>query len=243
MAVAGGSSTSTTDNESINATLTTGPGTYYIHVFGANTGSTYDLWWDDVPPVSDDPYEENDNFAAAWNFSDDPVLGMAEGIWLDAYGGWLGVQKDIDWYRIEVSAADLIAGTPADLNVLINCTFMHSAGNIDIELVNSTGAVVASSTSLNDNENIDFIVATSGTYYIRVYGSNAGNLYNLWWNDVPPPTTTTSTTTTKDDDCGCSPRQTNTPTLGNVFGTILSWLPLMLLLLLRNRQRKAAEYR
>ena len=42
----------------------------------------------------------------------------------------------------------------------------------------------------------------------------------------------------QDGGCGCSLQQTDTPTLGNVFGTILSWLPLMLLLLLRNRQRR-----
>jgi len=42
---------SNTDNEFIDYVVS-GPGTFYIKVYHGNTGNTYDLWWDDVPPFA-----------------------------------------------------------------------------------------------------------------------------------------------------------------------------------------------
>ena len=44
--------------------------------------------------------------------------------------------------------------------------------------------MLASSTSTSNNESIDFVVPIAGTYYIKVYGSNMANQYNIWWDDV-----------------------------------------------------------
>ena len=220
---------SNTDNEIINIAFP-GPDTYYIRVYGDNMGNAYDLtWWDNVPlTAGDDLYEPNDIMADAWDFS------LGEGAWLSAYGGVLGVQLDDDWYQINVRGGLQ--------NVVIDCVFDPWDGDIDIELVDVNGVVIASSNSSTvfiDNENIDVIVDGPGTYYIRVYYSYYGYVdggneeYDLRWKGLPGGGGDGGS-----DDCGCSPRQTGTPTLGNVFGTILSWLPLMLLLLLRNRQRK-----
>ena len=164
----------------------------------------------------------------AWDFS------LGEGEWLSAYGGVVGVQLDDDWYQINVTA-----GLE---NVVIDCVFDPFDGNIDIELVGGNGVVIASSKSstlFTNNENIDIIVGGPGTYYIRVYYAYFGDVdggfeqYDLRWKGL-------SGGSGGDDDsnCGCYPQQADLPTLGSIFGTILSWFPLMLLLLLRNRNMR-----
>ena len=45
--------------------------------------------------------------------------------------------------------------------------------------------LIASSCSETDNEYIDVYVPNNGTYYISISGGNAGNTYDLWWDDVP----------------------------------------------------------
>ncbi|MEW5795225.1 MAG: PPC domain-containing protein, partial [Candidatus Zixiibacteriota bacterium] len=141
-----------------------GPGTYYIRVHYDNECNAYQLWWDDVSGCCDDQYEENDTRATC--------TPLSEGTWITAK------QADDDWYCIDV--------TPGYERVLIDCRFSHAEGDIDIRLVNSGGAVLASSRSTDDNEYIDFTVSTSGVYYIQVFYGNRCNRYNLWWDDVAP---------------------------------------------------------
>ena len=112
----------------------------------------------------DDGYEENDTRATAYDWS------SGEGIPIFAQ------QDDDDWYRISLSA----------LRVLVNCRFTHAEGDIDIQLVNSSGTVVAQSTSNTDNEHIDFIAPSFDIYYIRVYMGDQCNRYRLSWDDVGP---------------------------------------------------------
>lgn len=121
--------------------------------------------------IDDDFYEENDARASAYLFS--------EGTWLNSISGY-GIQSDQDWYRIYIS--------PNFHRVLIDLRFTHAQGNIDLALFNSSGGLVATVFSLTDNEYLDYIApSTGGTYYILVSGSDAGNSYNLWWDDVRPP--------------------------------------------------------
>lgn len=122
--------------------------------------------------TSDDAYEENDTRATAYDLSGD------EQTWLSTISG-LGIQADDDWYEIYVSSGYE--------NVLIDCQFTDSDGDIDIQLVNSSGTVLDESDSTSDDEYIDYVVPSSGTYYIRVHYGDAGNSYNLWWDDVQPP--------------------------------------------------------
>ena len=233
-------SDSTADNETIDFPVAA-PGTYYIQVKGGsgvfdNNGNTYDLWWDDVPPGSDDPYEVNNTFATAW------ATPLVKEQLLSSFGGWEGIQLDDDWYQIIVTAGNE--------RVEIDCSSASTAGDINIQLVDSTGAVVATSDTITNNEYIDFVVIGPSTYFVRVYGTDLGTVYDLWWEDDTPAssTSTPTTTTNDDDDCGCSPQQAGIPALGSVIGTILSWFPLMLLLLLRKRHmhrhrlKRAAEH-
>ena len=177
---------------------------------------------------------------------------MGEGQWLSAYGASVlglpvpttlpaigiataptsGIQWDADYYKIDVRSGFR--------DVTIDCRFIHALGDINIQLLDRNGLFVALSDSTSDNEIIiDFTVPAPGAYYIYVYSAgNLGNTYDLMWSlstTTPPPPPPTPTTP---DDGGCSAPQAGMPTLETVFGTILSWFPLMLLLLLRNRQRE-----
>ncbi len=127
-------------------------------------------------PYGDDYYEENDTLATAYY----PGSNW-EQIWLCDMDG-CGVQGDEDWYEIYVS--------PGYERVQIDLRFSHAEGDIDVCLYNSSGTSLACSTSTTDNEYINYVVPSGGMYYyIRVYRNNAGNAYDLWWDDlyVPPP--------------------------------------------------------
>jgi hypothetical protein len=158
-------STSATDDEFIDHEVP-GPGTYYIRVYGQDAGNPYDLWWDDRQ--EDDAYEENDTLATAWH----PGTNW-ENTWLFDLGG-LGIQADEDWYRIDVGSD----------HVQVDVQFTDADGDIDVCLVDESGGQLACSVSTTDNEFIDHVVPGPGTYYIRVYFDDAGNTYDLWWDDL-----------------------------------------------------------
>ncbi len=154
------------------------PGTYYVLVdeFGNNDEiPSYEIRFDAVSVGSgDDAYEENDSRAQAW------YGGFNwENTWLSGIDG-LGLQSDEDWYRIDVD--------PGSERVVIDCEFSHAQGDIDIEIVNSAGDVVGFSEGTIDDEHIDTVVAGPGIYYIVAYYGNAGNSYDLWWDDLVPST-------------------------------------------------------
>ena len=97
--------------------------------------------------------------------------------WSSGEGTWINaVQDDDDWYQIAVSSGVL--------RVLVDCRFTDADGDVDIQLENASGTVLATSNSTTDNEYIDYCVPSSGTYYIRVYYGDACNDYQLWWDDV-----------------------------------------------------------
>jgi hypothetical protein len=159
-------SSSASDDEFIDYVGLFG-GTYYIRVYKGNAGNTYDLWWDDV---REDSYEENDTLATAWH----PGNNWKRK-WLSSIDGF-GAQADDDWYQIDVD--------PGSERVKVKCQFTHAEGDIDMELYDSIGTLLAESSSVNDNEIIDYTVSNSGTYYVRLFYGNTGNSYDLWWDDL-----------------------------------------------------------
>jgi len=103
----------------------------------------------------DDNYEQNDTLGTAYD------LSSKETQWLSTIDGY-GFQGDDDWYKIYV--------TSGFQRVLIDARFTDSEGDIDIRLYNSSGTYLAGSTSITNNEYIDYIVPAGGTYYyIKVY--------------------------------------------------------------------------
>ncbi|MCG3141137.1 MAG: Hercynine oxygenase [Anaerolineae bacterium] len=146
---------------------------------------------------ADDYYEQNDTQSAAHDLSDRPDQWLYFG---RAY------QFDDDWYRIRVASS-------SNRRVYIQCNFTHSKGDIDIQLLDSSGNVLASSTSSSDDENIDQIVPSTGYYYIRAYFDNDGNSYNIYWNTYSSPTPPSKAT---------SPSPSNGAT-GQSINTDVSW--------------------
>lgn len=132
-----------------------------------------DLVTDDLPVPLDDNYEENDTQATAYNLSSN------EQTWLSNLNG-LGVANDSDWYQIYVDSGFE--------NLVVDLQFTHADSDIDLRVYDTFGNVVASATSGSDNEYLDTILASAGTYYLEVYPySGSGNTYDLWWDDLPAP--------------------------------------------------------
>lgn len=122
----------------------------------------------------EDNYEENDDIYSAYD------IRTLEALWLSSHNG-NGTQWDDDWYIIFLD--------PGEERLRVELLFSHSAGNIDIEvyrLVDSSYSKVAGSYSMNDNEYLELDIFPSGDYYLRVNGSNQGNTYDLWWEDLMP---------------------------------------------------------
>jgi hypothetical protein len=148
-------------------------GTYYIQLHYGDNGSEYDLWWGtftqaELNAITEDAYEANNAQGAAYVLPSDQI-------WLGDVAG-LGTQTDDDWFEITIEENNV--GLDIDL------TFTHADGDIDVEVYDDFGAILDRSSSLSDNETINYNAPLSaGTYYIRVYGSNVGNSYDFYWVD------------------------------------------------------------
>jgi hypothetical protein len=140
------------------------PGTYYVRV-GESGG---DAWIDryrlfihvySVPYGGDDSFEPNDTLWGAPNFS----LGF--------YPGEFGYQWDDDYFRLWTQRERL--------KVVIESSSPDGSSQVDLQLLDESGAILASSTNDGPNERIDVVVPHSGSYFVRVFGRNAGDPYDL----------------------------------------------------------------
>ncbi|MGB5771439.1 MAG: peroxidase family protein, partial [Crocosphaera sp.] len=128
-------------------------------------------------------YENNNTIQQSFDFSQHEQTLLSD---LDGQG----ISLDEDFFEIEA--------TIGSLDLSIDLMFSHANGNLDLFLFDSTGNRIASSTSLTDNEFINFTVAEAGTYYIQVTSGDfdvddepvfSGNTYDLLWDDVISETT------------------------------------------------------
>ena len=110
---------------------------------------------------AEDNYEENDSLGASYalNNSDQRNLSDIDGV---------ATQTDEDWYSFQIENGNF--GLRFDID------FMHTEGDIDLEIYDSFGALIALSRSVTDGESIDYNAPLApGTYFARIYGSNTGN--------------------------------------------------------------------
>jgi hypothetical protein len=158
---------STNNSEYINATVPRG-GIYFIRVFYGNNGNEYNLWWDDHKTrFWDDAFEFNDIPGSAYDisaFENDPS-GIRQ---ID-----LGVQYNNDFYFLEIHEGF------ERLRVLIVYDFAE--GVMGLEIYDHEMTKITGNFTMSDNEYIDYVVPSNGTYYIRVFGDDTGNTYNLFW--------------------------------------------------------------
>ena len=160
------------NSEGFRYALPSPPGMHFVRVelFGGSGCTRYDLKWSLVC-TNDDGYEENDQLGdATWLTAD-------AGSWLSTVAG-PGIAGDDDWYEVE-------AGDDNNL-LVVTCSFTHAEGNIDVQVTDWSGAVVAEGDSDTDNEALTAHVSGPGAYYLRVYAPSGSqcSAYDLWWDDA-----------------------------------------------------------
>jgi hypothetical protein len=101
-----------------------------------------------------DRFEDNDTLATATS------LGVVPGVHLNDVD--VNESGDQDWYKVELLRDDAI-----DVAIF----FVHSQGDLALEVTDDGGSVLGSSNSSTDNEIVSLSGLTAGTYYIRTYGA------------------------------------------------------------------------
>ena len=89
----------------------------------------------------------------------------------------LDQDQDQDFYRFTLTKKSRVA---------ITVNFTHATGDVDMDLRNSSNAVLQASTSTGNSESITRELSP-GTYYVRVYGFGSGscNRYSIVANATP----------------------------------------------------------
>jgi len=162
-------SRSATDNETVTSTNMTGNGTnftarlYGVGRFTSNYDFEFELAFADACP--------EDAVASA-----DLATAMAAAPTVPAnYPDTALCENTEDWFKIPLGAGEF-----TNIRVELNNKF----GNIDIELVDSNGATVATSATDTNLESIDYMATTAGDYFLRVFSRNGvfiRNIYDLWF--------------------------------------------------------------
>src|SRR4051794_22142664 len=116
--------------------------TYYFGItrYTGSYGGAY-TWSIDGPSAAppgptDDSYEENDTRAQA---SDLGTLTQAKTV------SNLVMADANDWYRFTTTST-------GDVNSAVSISFLNSQGNLNLELVSSTGTILGQSTTTNNSE-------------------------------------------------------------------------------------------
>ncbi|KKL85184.1 hypothetical protein LCGC14_1957270, partial [marine sediment metagenome] len=156
------------DNEHFDVNVPTWGGLYYIRVFGygnISTQNTYDLYWSDSG-FADDNYEPNDDYLNATDITTN------ENSWLP-FGP--GIQWDDDWYKIQADVGE------ERLRVEVVSDYTAAFG-FEIYAYNGTDLVIPPMAWTNGTV-IETNVPEPGFYYVKVFGTNLGYEYDLWWDD------------------------------------------------------------
>ncbi|MEL6178232.1 MAG: pre-peptidase C-terminal domain-containing protein, partial [Myxococcota bacterium] len=145
-------------------------GRYTLRVFGPlGSEASYSL---DVltegSTCDDDPQEDNDSREDATRLDMGTFTEQAI------------CPGDDDWYAVELNAGEALTAALA---------FTHADGDLDLQMVNEAGIVIASSVSLTDNEEATIEpVETAGIVYVRAYGfQDASNTYTLTLTRIDAP--------------------------------------------------------
>ncbi|MDA9854578.1 clostripain-related cysteine peptidase [bacterium] len=133
------------------------PGTYYLAAYGFDGAEgNYSLSASAFSGIAEDIYEDNDTLATAYDFGvqNTSVSGYFTDLTIDkAY--------DDDYFAFTIDTA-------ADLDITI--AFDHDKGDLDVELLDSSGNWLAGSSTVADEETISVKELAAGDYYFTVYG-------------------------------------------------------------------------
>jgi hypothetical protein len=152
-----GSSTSVDNDESVTITVAAGQ-TYQIRVYGYSSSlGNYSLSVDG-PIIPPDGLEPNDTPAQATNAGS----GDKSYPGLTIHGGIESKILGDDWF---------IWTAPASGALTVDVLFTHAVNNdVDLEVLNLQGNILAASRSVDDNEQVTLSVAAGQSYRIHVFG-------------------------------------------------------------------------
>lgn len=132
--------------------------------------------------ISPDPYEPNDSTAQV----DGRPIGKVNSPNL----GPCNAQKVIDGLTIHTSGNNdyfkfyiPATGTASDF---VRIEFTHSAGDVDMKLLNSAGSTLATSQGTTNSEQISLSGRAAGWYYVQIYGFNGATSPNIRLTIDPP---------------------------------------------------------
>jgi hypothetical protein len=175
---AGGQVLRQADSESDNERISLqglAAGRYYVKVWSDNHAQNrYDLTIAAPPCVlPSDCFEPND--CRVPNDDDDgeatdlgPISGTRR--WEDLT---VDSATDVDWFRFQTQA-------PSTDAHYVEIQFVHSAGDLDLQLYDDQGNPLRLAVSATDNERINLEGLAAGTYYIEISGYEcAPNRYDL----------------------------------------------------------------
>ncbi|HIF24463.1 MAG TPA: hypothetical protein EYQ27_21805 [Gemmatimonadetes bacterium] len=161
-----GGGTSSTDNEFIDVTLDAG--TYYVKVFlysgATQQGNDYSIEVSSgaAPECPTDSFEPNNTEVAAVPVS----LGSSPGLMV--------CEGDDDYYSLSLGAGSMI-----DVDV----TFLDDDGDVDVQLINAAGDVLAYGFSTDDDETLSYSATAAIDVFVRVYlyadAGDFGNSYDM----------------------------------------------------------------
>jgi len=149
------------------------PGIYFIQVWGNDSQMEYDLWWDDLRTDTrdDDNYEENDDPLSAYDLSSH----QDEDLFWD---NGSAIQRDNDWYKIKVDTGFE--------HLFVEVIYDYQEGAIGIAIYDWDFNEVTNNFTEKDMEFINDDLPSNGTYYIRIFGDDSGNIYSLRWETWEP---------------------------------------------------------
>lgn len=112
---------------------------------------------------------------AADSFEPNDTRGSAAGVSPGLQTGLQACSGDDDFFAL---------GLLANETIDVDLRFSHAEGDIDLQLLDGSGNVVASGTSGSDDESLSYTVPANGTYAIRAFlysdtGQTPGNGYDL----------------------------------------------------------------
>jgi hypothetical protein len=173
------------DNDSrVSVSLTAGK-KYLLGItnYKGTPGGAY-TWKIDgpAPPVVDDSYENNDSQTTAASLGTLTSTCTISG---------LKMADAADWFSFTTTAA----GTSSNQ---VSISFVHSQGDLDLRLYNSSGTQIGQSEGTSNQEVVSLNGLAAGTYFVQVFGYNGAQNSSYDLAITPPSGSTPPPPSTQD---------------------------------------------
>ena len=142
----------------------------------ANYDLTFNVREKEVEPDKLEKGGNNNTLRRATDLHTPNEAGSIDGLSIHQNEGLFSVDADVDYYKFSL----LEKGSADDW---IGISYEVSMGDLDLEILNADGEVVAFSRTAENEDTVSLKGFEAGNYYIRVSGyNNVANNYTLNWN-------------------------------------------------------------